>query len=363
MKKRVYLIIYAIIQFIVSFCYLIFGKSIAVKQAEEILEAVSLMPERIKEMMAGMYTAETLYSSVMLTAVVGIILAIVLLIIFGKNKVGEKKTLSIILVAVSIFLYGGGIVTLLGAIALVIIGITPKVFPVDIDGNVIVKEKKKLVKLEKLNVSGKDLFLTVVLIALYATQFFISGLIDGPISAIIVMVLYYGGVFAFGIYVFNKRLKRDFKAYRSDLSLHVGQSFKWWAILLGFSYVAAIVRMILGGETVTANQSGLNSSPFWYVAPLAIIWAPFVEEIIFRGCLRRFLKNDVVFVIASGIIFGLMHTIGSEIGIYNMIVQSLQYVAMGSVMALAYVKTNNICINMSVHCIQNTLSTVMMLFM
>ena len=43
-----------------------------------------------------------------------------------------------------------------------------------------------------------------------------------------------------------------------------------------------------------------------------------------------------------------------------LLIQSLQYMAMGAVMAIAYVKTNNIMTNMGVHCVQNTFSTIML---
>ena len=120
------------------------------------------------------------------------------------------------------------------------------------------------------------------------------------------------------------------------------------------------MRIVLGGETETANQEALNSLPLWYTAFMAIVWAPVVEEGIFRGGLRRFIKNDKVFIILSAISFGLLHTITSESGLYNIIVQSLQYMVMGGVMAYTYTKSNNIFVNMGFHCVQNTLGIIMM---
>ena len=46
-----------------------------------------------------------------------------------------------------------------------------------------------------------------------------------------------------------------------------------------------------------------------------------------------------------------------------MFVQSLQYMVMGGVMAYTYTKTNNIFVNMGIHCVQNTLGVILMLFM
>jgi membrane protease YdiL (CAAX protease family) len=165
------------------------------------------------------------------------------------------------------------------------------------------------------------------------------------------------------MYVFRKRLKRNFKEFKKNFGSNVGYIFKWWGIMLGLSFVAAFIRILLGGDTETANQATLNSIPLWYVAPLAIIWAPFVEESIFRGGIRRFIKHDGLFVVVSAVIFGLIHTISSETGIYNILIQSIQYMAMGGVMAHVYSKTNNICLNMGVHFVQNTFSVIMMILL
>lgn len=359
MKKKIYLISYAIIQFVISVYYLVFAGNFAQKQLDMLMKTINMMPAGLQATMKDIYTLESLTSSVQLLAVVGAILAVILLILFIKDKVAEKKTLAIVLTAISIFIASNAIVSLVSVIALVCIATTPK----KVAEETVKKEKKKLEKLEPLGVSKKDIILTVVLIVLYLTQFFIAEFINDPLMVVLFALGYYVLVFAFGWFVFKKRLKRDFAAYKSNVGAHVGQAFKWWGILIGCSYVLVFVRIILGGEMITANQSGLNNAPLWYTAPLAIIWAPFVEELIFRGCVRRFIKNDILFIIVSGLIFGLGHTIGVEEGLYNIVIQSFQYVAMGAIMATAYVKTNNIFVNMTIHFIQNTLATVVMAFM
>ena len=132
-----------------------------------------------------------------------------------------------------------------------------------------------------------------------------------------------------------------------------------WGVMLLASLGAAILVMLLNGNTQSANQEALTTLPLWFMIPAACIWAPVVEEAIFRGVIRRFISNDVIFVIVSSVTFGLLHTIGQEATLYLTIVQSLQYIAMGAVMAIVYVKSNNITTNMGVHCIQNTISTIL----
>ena len=118
----------------------------------------------------------------------------------------------------------------------------------------------------------------------------------------------------------------------------------------------------LGAKAESGNQEALKTLPLWYLIPSAIIFAPIVEEAVFRGSLRRFIKNDVAFIIVSALTFGLLHTFLSEEGLYSIIVQSINYVAMGGALAYSYTKTNNIYTSMMVHAFQNTFGVLMIIF-
>lgn len=356
MKRKIYLICYAIVQMIMSIYTMFNVNSIAKAQVELIREMFVDMPTEMQTMMNEMYTVEAMVSSVWLTAIVALVLGMILLWLFVRDRIPVKKGLTITLTVVSLLLGLNDIVTLLAIVALILILGVEK-------AESIKKEKKEIKKLRELKVTGKDLLWVVVLALAYSTQFIAPLFITNQTIGIIFEILFYVLVFALVLYIFGKRLKRDFKAFKDNFGSYVGYIFKWWGIMLGLSLVAAIIRVVLGGDMETANQAGLNSMPLWYVGPLAIIWAPFVEEGIFRGGLRRFIKNDKLFIVLSAIIFGLIHTIGSEVGLYNMLIQSLQYMVMGGVMAHVYTKTNNICVNMGVHCVQNTFGVVMMILM
>lgn len=358
MKKKIYLIVYAVVQLVLSIYYGCTAGALANSQMDMFNEMFTMYPAETQEMMKSMFTVETLKSSIILTTVACGILAVILLWIFAKDKLSEKKWLALWLTVASVFLLGDLLIIVLGGIAIYLIAKTPKTEVVKEE-----KEKKAVQKLRPLKVDSKDILLTVMLVLLYLTQFFLGYIINGVVMGVIVQVIYYVGVFGFGIYVYQKRLKRDFAAYKENVGGYLGYSFKWWGIMLGLSFVAAMLRIVLGGNAVTANQDGLNSSPLWYIAPLSIIWAPFVEELIFRGSIRRFIKNDKVFVVVSALVFGLIHTVTSEVGLYNMIIQSLQYMVMGGVMAYTYAKTNNIGVNMTIHCIQNTIGVVFMMML
>lgn len=356
MKRKIYLICYAVLQMLASVYTMFNANSIAKESLKMIKDVFKEMPAEMQTMINEVYTLDSVVSSVWMTAIVALVLGAILLWLFVRDRVPVKKGLAITLTVISMLLGVNDIVTLLAVVALVlIIGIEKE--------KVAKKEKKEIKKLRELKVTGKDLLWVVVLVLAYSTQFIVPLFIENATLGIIFEILYYVLIFALVLYIFGKRLKRDFKAFKENFGTYMGYIFKWWGIMLGLSIVAAGIRLLLGGDVETANQAGLNSMPLWYVGPLAMIWAPFVEEGIFRGGLRRFVKNDKVFIVLSALLFGLLHTIGSETGLYNIFIQSLQYMVMGGVMAHVYTKTNNICVNMGVHCVQNTFGVVMMFLM
>ena len=356
MKRKIYLICYAVLQMLASVYTMFNANSIAKESLKMIKDAFKEMPAEMQTMINEVYTLDSMVSSVWMTAIVALVLGAILLWLFVRDRVPVKKGLAITLTVISMLLGVNDIVTLLAVVALVLnIGIEKD--------QVVKKEKKEIKKLRELKVTGKDLLWVVVLVLAYSTQFIVPLFIENATLGIIFEILYYVLIFALVLYIFGKRLKRDFKAFKENFGTYMGYIFKWWGIMLGLSIVAAGIRLLLGGDVETANQAGLNSMPLWYVGPLAMIWAPFVEEGIFRGGLRRFVKNDKLFIVLSALLFGLLHTVGSETGLYNIFIQSLQYMVMGGVMAHVYTKTNNICVNMGVHCVQNTFGVVMMFLM
>lgn len=59
-------------------------------------------------------------------------------------------------------------------------------------------------------------------------------------------------------------------------------------------------------DNEAAIQNALTIMPI-YIAFSSCIFAPFAEEIIFRKSLRKVFNNDVLFIIFSGLLFGLVH--------------------------------------------------------
>lgn len=280
-------------------------------------------------------------------AMIGIAL---LTMVFNGNFI-KKKGLSIFLIIMIILFSVSNLATKISYIGLFALLLT----------KVEKKEKKKKESIEQVEViqlTKKDLLLSILLVVVYFSQFFID--VFSEKVRIYAVIGYYLITFGLCLYTFWDHYKRCFESLKSNFKIYIKYVFKMWGVMLLASLGAAFIVMALNGNTQSANQEALNTMPLWFMIPVACIWAPVVEEAIFRGVIRRFISNDIVFVIVSSVTFGLLHTVGQEATLYLTIVQSLQYMAMGAVMAIAYVKSNNIMTNMGVHCIQNTFSTIIL---
>ncbi len=276
-------------------------------------------------------------------------LGFALLMMANNGNILNRKGLAVFLLVMILLLTVNSLSTSLAVIGLVSV--------IMMKGEKKTKKKgESIEKLDELKVTKKDLLLSCLLLVVYFSQFLLD-LFDS--LSIFIVIGYYAITFGLTIYVFWNRYKRDFFFFWNSLGNYVKYVFKMWGLMLLASLGAAFIAMLLNGNTQSVNQETLNTMSIWFMLPMACVWAPIVEEAVFRGVIRRFIpNNDVLFVIVSSVLFGLIHTIGQEETIYLTIVQSLQYMAMGAVMAITYVKSNNIATNIGVHCLQNTFSTI-----
>lgn len=194
-------------------------------------------------------------------------------------------------------------------------------------------------------------------------------------------------------------------------------------------YVGATIVVFLEDilqleETTVENQALietlLGSAPAMMIISICI-FAPIEEELIFRGAIRKIIKNKKVFITVSGLIFGLMHVTDSltllfELlllgvvtsliftndkinkdnkimlsvtsivailllfsGVYYFqygnlltkifsldiveVIGSLIYISMGLYLAYLYVKEDNIYMCIGVHALNNIVSVIALLFL
>ena len=157
--------------------------------------------------------------------------------------------------------------------------------------------------------------------------------------------------------VFLNQIKDNFKSFKENINAYIRFIMPRLAISYLFLFIFSIISMLITKNAVSVNQQSVEALPKYYILPAAIIYAPIVEEILFRGVIRRFIKNNIIFIIVSALVFGLLHTI-NEATVLSKLVMSLPYASIGAYLAYIYVKTNNIFSNIFSHMFINTVAVV-----
>ena len=129
-----------------------------------------------------------------------------------------------------------------------------------------------------------------------------------------------------------------------------------FGIILIAYFISSISVLLLVGN-IPNNQETLLSLPLLLTAFLAIIIAPLTEELMFRGFIRKFIKNDVLFVLLSGLIFGGLHVLSADS--LQQVLFIIPYSVLGFAFSLNYVKTKNIVSNIFLHSTWNAIAVIL----
>lgn len=183
------------------------------------------------------------------------------------------------------------------------------------------------------------------------------------------------------ILLFKKTISENFKEYRKNVLSYLKNYIKYWFITLGLMMVSNIfIQMIANNiaENEKAVRTTLAALPI-YTFIASVIIAPLLEELVFRLSIRKIIsKNDKLYMIVSGVSFGLLHVITSLLTIIaasikagNLILTGwtdllyiIPYSIPGIIFAYTLVKSKNIFVPISLHTIHNgVLITLQLLLM
>ena len=164
--------------------------------------------------------------------------------------------------------------------------------------------------------------------------------------------------------VYKRKIFEDKNKFKKDFKKYLILSLKLFLMLLLVKFISAYITAFLSvildapietSENQVAITDLLKSSPI-LIFIASVFLAPFTEEIIFRLGIRKIIKKDLVFIIVSGFLFGLMHIFPTNINLTLALLQSITYVSLGCLLAYLYVKHDNIYIIIILHALNNLLS-------
>lgn len=168
---------------------------------------------------------------------------------------------------------------------------------------------------------------------------------------------------------YKKYLKKDLVLFKLNKKDYIKKIISYFVIFMVIKYAVAmfssILLVMLGSDVVSSeNQETVvtlaKSMPFMMMISTSLL-APFVEEGIFRLGIKKVINNKYLFILVSGLIFGFMHIFPTELPLYVALIESLNYVTMGLLLAYIYNETDNIYVTIAVHALNNLLSMLVIL--
>lgn len=168
---------------------------------------------------------------------------------------------------------------------------------------------------------------------------------------------------------YKKYLKKDLVLFKLNKKDYIKKIISYFLIFLvvkyGVALFSSLLLVMLGSDLVTSeNQETVvtlaKTFPFMMMISTSLL-APFVEEGIFRLGIKKVINNKYLFILVSGLIFGFMHIFPTELPLYVALIESLNYVTMGLLLAYIYNETDNIYVVVIIHALNNLLSMLMIL--
>lgn len=265
-------------------------------------------------------------------------------IIFLFFSFSKKEINRILLFLISLLLFIGNVVS--GILGFVYFAKTRS------------KNKRELPELEILHNYKNIVYILIFLISMgliFIVPLFINNkILHYSLEGLIVLVL---------AFIFRKDLKRDYKYFKEYFSEYSSYVFKIYLISMAFMLISNVaIRLYTGLENAT-NQLELNEAfkknPLLVIV-LAVLVAPFMEELLFRGIFRKIFNNKYAFIISSSILFGALHVI-DDFKTPQELLFILSYSILGFFLGTIYEKTNNIFANIMFHFVQNSIAILAML--
>ncbi len=165
------------------------------------------------------------------------------------------------------------------------------------------------------------------------------------------------------IILYFKELKTEFKIFKKNIKLNMDTAFKYWFVGLMIMCISNIIIGLIANLNTSSNEEAVqtlvSSTPYLMLFTAGIL-APIAEELTFRKGVSKLFKNKWVYAFSSGLIFGLLHVIGSSNILEYLYI--IPYGSLGFFFALTYYDTKSIYPSIIMHAIHNSALILLSIF-
>ena len=162
------------------------------------------------------------------------------------------------------------------------------------------------------------------------------------------------------IIIYFKSIKEDFKKLKTDLYKNMEIAFKYWLVGLLIMVTSNVLITLFLSKANAGNEEAVQEiiKSTGYLTIIIIgIFAPIVEELVFRRAFKDFFTNKTLFIIASGLVFGGLHVFLSLNSLWDLF-YLIPYCSLGIAFSCIYAKTDNIFSSIIMHAFHNTVFTL-----
>ena len=157
------------------------------------------------------------------------------------------------------------------------------------------------------------------------------------------------------IFIYLKTIVNDFIGYKQNIKYYINNYLKYFFLNLGLMMITNIIIINITKINNSTNQEYitelLGKYPIYTIITTILI-APITEELIFRLNIRNIFKNNFIFIITSGLVFGALHmTVATSI---KELLFIIPYSIPGFIFAYTLTKSKNIFVPISLHMLHNT---------
>lgn len=327
------------------------------KTINTVKEVYSSFPAEFQDRITSMMNSWGIYFIIM-PAIICIIVNAIILILAFANKIVKKRSLLIFLSIICIILSSSTVAMLLAIVNFIILLSIKKQ-----EREAIIEEKKELPEVKNKKCNKKDLIGSAVIFFIYFSQFIWGDYIpkNNKFLSVFIIVFFYVIMFFLVFFIFKDKLISDFKNFIKNFNIYIEYDLPKYGLMILSFLVVNFLCILVTKNATSVNQQAVESLPKMVLFVLAVLWAPIVEETIFRGVIRRFIDTKIVFIIISAFVFGFMHATG-EGTILKILFTTLPYAILGGWLAHIYYKTDNLANNIMIHAIWNLFAVILSFF-
>lgn len=177
------------------------------------------------------------------------------------------------------------------------------------------------------------------------------------VAKIIYLVIYEVFMISLFALIFNKELIEQAKDMKKNHKKYFSKYFKYYLIGCMIMFIGNAIIMFLFNKGMANNEELIRQS--FKVSPLyiyfsSIIYAPFIEELVFRYSIKKIISYKYLFILLSGLIFAYVHVSG-YIKSPSDLLYLIPYGAVSLAFSYVYYKTDNIFSSMGLHFMHNGL--------